>query len=249
MVRERGQRARRRDPPDFAGRIGHRPDSTNQRSPHFPPSSARSPRGRRAVFDAHSGRLHANDRGARLGRAGEARWRQLYRGRRARRRRRQHCRAGSQLIEPRGVGFRSTVPVCRAKRIWDSLSPLPDDGSRAERTGTTASWAPTSSGVHAPRHSSVSSDERHHHAELAGRQRRLTGQSPGPAAGQLQWNHNIPHYDATAVYREFGNGFRGGQRVRAAGGLPRQYAQPAGRSAKGFFSLVRPFVSIDSQVR
>jgi hypothetical protein len=76
-----------------------------------------------------------------------------------------------------------------------------------------------------------------------------TGQSLSSAAGQLQWNHNTPHYDATAVYKEFGTGFRADNGFVPQVGYRDENAQTGWTfRPKGFFSLVRPFVSIDRQV-
>jgi hypothetical protein len=76
-----------------------------------------------------------------------------------------------------------------------------------------------------------------------------TGQSLTSNAGQLQWNHNTLHYDATAVYKEFGTGFRADNGFVPQVGYREQYAETGWTfRPKGFFSRVRPFVGMDNQV-
>ena len=75
-----------------------------------------------------------------------------------------------------------------------------------------------------------------------------TGQSMTSGAGQLQWNHNTTHYDASATYKDFGNGFRADD-----GFVPQVgYREAFGNTGwtfrpHGFLSSLRPFVMMDSQ--
>jgi hypothetical protein len=76
-----------------------------------------------------------------------------------------------------------------------------------------------------------------------------TGQSFTSGAGQLQWNHNTTHYDATAIYKDFGAGFRADNGFVPQVGYREQSAETGWSfRPKGFFSRVRPFVNIDNQV-
>jgi hypothetical protein len=76
-----------------------------------------------------------------------------------------------------------------------------------------------------------------------------TGQSLTSGAGELQWNHNTQHYDATAVYKEYGAGFRADNGFVPQVGYREQYAQTGWTfRPKGFFSQLRTFVSVDNQV-
>jgi hypothetical protein len=76
-----------------------------------------------------------------------------------------------------------------------------------------------------------------------------TGDSLRSAAGQLQWNHNTLHYDATAGFKEFGTGFRADNGFVPQVGYREQYAETGWTfRPKGFFSRMRPFVGMDNQV-
>jgi len=75
-----------------------------------------------------------------------------------------------------------------------------------------------------------------------------TGDSLQSAAGQLQWNHNTKHYDVSAVYKEFGQGFRADNGFVPQVGYREQYAETGWTfRPKGFFSSVRTFVNMDHQ--
>jgi hypothetical protein len=76
-----------------------------------------------------------------------------------------------------------------------------------------------------------------------------TGQSLTSRAGQLQWSHNTEHYDATAIYKDFGSGFRADNGFVPQVGYREQTVETGWAfRPKGFFSRVRPFVNLDNQV-
>lgn len=75
-----------------------------------------------------------------------------------------------------------------------------------------------------------------------------TGNVLRSAAGQLQWSHNTEHYDASAVYKDFGRWFRADNGFVPQVGYREQYAETGWSfHPKGFFSRVRPFVNMDYQ--
>ena len=79
--------------------------------------------------------------------------------------------------------------------------------------------------------------------------REWTGQSLTSHARQLQWNHSTTRVDATATYKDVGDGFRA-----EAGFVPqvgyREASATAGWTVRptGFASKVRTFVNVDRQV-
>jgi hypothetical protein len=76
-----------------------------------------------------------------------------------------------------------------------------------------------------------------------------TGQSMTSHAGQLQWGHTTTRFDATAMFKDVGDGFRA-----EAGFVPqvgyRESSAGAGWTFRptGFVSKLRTFVNVDRQV-
>jgi len=76
-----------------------------------------------------------------------------------------------------------------------------------------------------------------------------TGQSMTSHAGQLQWNHSATRFDASAMFKDVGDGFRA-----EAGFVPqvgyRESSAGAGWTFRpaGFISKMRAFVTVDRQV-
>src|SRR5947208_3542450 len=79
--------------------------------------------------------------------------------------------------------------------------------------------------------------------------REWTGQSLTSHAGQLQWNHSTTRLDATATYKDVGDGFRA-----EAGFVPqvgyREASAGTGWTFRptGFASKLRTFVNVDRQI-
>lgn len=75
-----------------------------------------------------------------------------------------------------------------------------------------------------------------------------TGDSLKSGAGQIGWNHNTEHYDASLTYKDVGSGFRADN-----GFVPQVgYRELSGETGwtfrpKGFFSRLRTFVNVDTQ--
>jgi hypothetical protein len=75
-----------------------------------------------------------------------------------------------------------------------------------------------------------------------------TGQSFASHAASIQWNHNTPHLDAYALYKDLGDGFRAD-----TGFVPQVgYREAFGGSGwtvrpTGFVTRVRTFVNLDRQ--
>jgi hypothetical protein len=76
-----------------------------------------------------------------------------------------------------------------------------------------------------------------------------TGQSLTSQAGQLQWNHSTTRLDATATYKDVGDGFRA-----EAGFVPQVGYREASAGTgwtyrpSGFASKLRTFVNVDRQI-
>jgi len=76
-----------------------------------------------------------------------------------------------------------------------------------------------------------------------------TGASLQSGAGQLGWNHNTEHYDATATYKDFGAGFRADNGFVPQVGYREQYGETGWTfRPTGFVSRLRTFVMLDRQV-
>jgi hypothetical protein len=75
-----------------------------------------------------------------------------------------------------------------------------------------------------------------------------TGRTLLSGAAQVQWNHNTTHYDASATYKDFGDGFRADNGFVPQVGYREVYGQTGWTfRPHGFFSSVRPFVLMDAQ--
>jgi hypothetical protein len=75
-----------------------------------------------------------------------------------------------------------------------------------------------------------------------------TGASFTSGAGQLAWNHNTEHYDATATYKDFGAGFRADTGFVPQVGYRDIYGETGWTfRPTGFLSRLRTFVTVDNQ--
>lgn len=75
-----------------------------------------------------------------------------------------------------------------------------------------------------------------------------TGQSMTSGGSQLQWNHNTTHYDASATYKDFGNGFRADNGFVPQVGYREAFSDTGWTfRPHGFLSRLRTFVNVDRQ--
>ena len=75
-----------------------------------------------------------------------------------------------------------------------------------------------------------------------------TGQSMTSGGGQLQWNHNTTHYDASATYKDFGDGFRADNGFVPQVGYRDVYAQTGWTfRPHGVLASLRPMVFTETQ--
>jgi hypothetical protein len=76
-----------------------------------------------------------------------------------------------------------------------------------------------------------------------------TGASFQSGAAQVTWNHNTEHYDASAIYKDFGAGFRADNGFVPQVGFREQYGETGWTfRPHGFLSRLRPFFMLDRQV-
>jgi hypothetical protein len=67
-------------------------------------------------------------------------------------------------------------------------------------------------------------------------------------AAQVQWNHNTTHYDASATYKDFGDGFRADSGFVPQVGYREVYGQTGWTfRPKGFVSSLHPLLLLDTQ--
>jgi len=79
--------------------------------------------------------------------------------------------------------------------------------------------------------------------------RSWTGASLRSGAGQLSWNHNTAHYDASATYKDYGADFRADNGFVPQVGYREQYGETGWTfRPTGFLSRVRTSVMLDRQV-
>src|SRR3954469_13122084 len=167
---------------------------------------------------------------------------------------------GGSVVLPGALGsslasqdFASTVFIARAKRdVGRSfISMLVTDREGRESTsynrvlGPDFQWRPN--GTEANTGQLLVSDTRTpSRPDLA---QEWTGQSMTSHAGQLQWNHSTTRFDASATFKDVGDGFRA-----EAGFVPqvgyRESSAAAGWTFRptGFLSKLRTFVNADRQV-